>query len=87
MFRERFGRTEEEGPPELAPGWQVFFSGEGREARRSPCGRPAWRSSDFVERDLGTDLPGAARYVGDDFTEPEGPGWSEWDDGYGGTSR
>jgi predicted outer membrane lipoprotein len=85
MFRERFGRTEEEGPPELAPGWQIIqIEGQPPTVTFLP---PGMEEADFVERDLGTDLPGAARYVGDDFTEPEGPGWSEWDDGYGGTSR
>jgi hypothetical protein len=88
MFRERFGRTEEEGPPELAPGWQVFFSGGARDEKPAvTLWPPGLEEFDFVERDLGTDLPGAARYVGDDFTEPEGPGRSELDDGHGGTSR
>jgi hypothetical protein len=75
MFRERFGRTEEEGPPELAEGWRVFLSGGARDEKPTvTLWPPGLEEFDFVERDLG-------------LGEPEGPGRSEWDDGHGGTSR
>ncbi|HEX3305004.1 MAG TPA: hypothetical protein VHS32_02030 [Streptosporangiaceae bacterium] len=95
-FRERFGRTPEEGPPELAAGWRAHYDATTSEVTFLPPGveEPDY----FEEEDNGGDLKLPAGEIWNSLQpsaeeleqthgEPEGSGWHEWGDEYGGTSR
>jgi len=95
-FRERFGRTPEEGPPELAAGWRAHYDATTSEVTFLP---PGVEEPDYFEEEdnsgdlklpageIWNSLQPSAEELEQTHGEPEGSGWHEWGDEYGGTSR